>query len=60
MDMLRDESDVSMDAFVSANANDPGAIGRLQGLVKICRHFLDGGVREGMMQELKDKEAKNG
>ena len=60
LDMLQDVSNESMDAFVSIDANDPAAVGRLQGLVKVCRQFTSGGLREGMMKELKEKEAKNG
>ena len=54
--MFQESHDKTMRAFVAADPNDNGAIGRLQGQIKVCRYVLDGGLRSDMTEELKKKE----
>lgn len=55
MAFMQDQHDEAALALVSANANDPAQVARIQSAIRLFRSFLDGEVRDGLMTVLKEK-----
>lgn len=51
---MQEYEDDAMEHFVSCNANDPAAIGRLQATVRFTRMFTSGEVKEKIVQEARE------